>query len=110
MSNSDISQLRAQLAEMERPSLKKTRGSLREAFRAQSLSEFRAAFAVCGMNESELGRHLGISRQYVNDMLNGRRIVQDWVLRAMPREARMRVAKGYVGSLDFDPPSASGWR
>lgn len=108
MSNSDVSLLRAQLAELERPTLAKTRGSLRDAFKGQSLSEFRAAFDASGMKEAELARHLGISRQYVNDMLNGRRIVQDWVLRAMPREARVRVAKGYVGSIE--PDTASGWR
>ena len=107
---SDAAELRNQLAALERPALAKTKASLRDAYKARSLSEFRAAFDACGMNQNELARHLGIQRSYVNDMLNGRREVQDWILRAMPREAKLVIAKGYVADVERDPSSVAGWR
>jgi hypothetical protein len=111
MSDSDVPRLRAQLEALERPSVSKVRLSLRESFKRRSQSEFCAAFAACGLGVRELARHLGIAPSYVHDMLHGRRYIPDWVFRAMPREGRLVVARGYLDDVDREPPSsASGWR
>jgi hypothetical protein len=107
---SDLDDLRAQLASLERPTVAKCRSSLREALKSKSRTEFAAAFLACGLTQGELADLLGVRKSYVHDMLHGRRDVPDWVLRGIPREGRIVVARGYLDGVEREPPSVAGWR
>jgi hypothetical protein len=106
----DADALRAQLGSLERPTIAKTRGSLREALKSKSRSEFSAAFLACGLSIGDLARELGVAKSYIHDMLHGRRDVPDWILRGMPRDGRLVVARGYIEDVQRELPSSVGWR
>ncbi len=107
----DLAHLRARI-DAQKSTIRKcgtaNRRELRKAWRSEMHSEFCAAFAECGMDVPELARHLGLSKQFVDDMVKGNRPVPSWVLRGMPKEGRIRLAEGLLVSVEHEPSSRTG--
>jgi hypothetical protein len=103
----DLSVERARAARLAGPDLAKC--SPRE-LKSRSHAEFLKAFLASGLNQSELARRIGRSRQYVSDMVAGRRDIPDYVMRGLPREGRLAAGVGYLDSVEQEPPSVAGWR
>lgn len=103
--------LRARLSlaeERERTRLRKCDAGRKAALKAAALSEFHAAVMASGMTQEQLADQLGCSKQFVHDMIHGRREVQAWVLRGMPRAAKLVIARNYLDEIERDSPPSTG--
>jgi hypothetical protein len=100
VSNSDLSQLRTRLEQLQRPGLAKTQPqSMRERAEWRSTVAFGAGFNASGMPEAALARRLGVCTRMIRDWRSGARAVPNWAICALPRDGQVAALKSLAGEV-----------